>query len=311
MDYSKFIDDIQKKEKLNPKVYWPLKGQMNRLDMKKIVTLTLEDSEDVNCGHCGSDKYVKNGRKNDLQRYKCKSCGREFNQLTGTPLARLRKKGRWLKYSECLNKGYSVRKAATTVGVDKKTSFKWRHKFLKNANMLFATKLNGIVESKETSFKYSEKGAKAIRHPEKLGTDVYVLASVDRDSWVTTPIIDSFEIDSIKAEFKTQIANDSLMFLNGGDCVEKFVNDQKCNYVALNSQNVHKSYEHIRNVQEYIKSLKLWMKRFRGVATKYLNNYLSWFRELFEYLMDVPEKVLLVRAKSVERFPYHPFLSNT
>jgi transposase-like protein len=140
--------------------YWIFKELSSKFDEKKIVTLILEAEAKVVCGHCRSDKYSKHGRRNDFQRYKCKRCGKTFNILTGTPLARLRKKGRWLDFSNCLAEGLSVRKSAKFAGVSKNTSFKWRHTFLTNSNKLKAEKLNGVVEVKETKFKYSEKGAK-------------------------------------------------------------------------------------------------------------------------------------------------------
>jgi endonuclease YncB( thermonuclease family) len=37
---------------------------------------------------------------------------------------------------------------------------------------------------------------------------------------------------------------------------------------------------HIQHVNSYRSQLKGWMKRFNGVATKYLNNYLYWFKWL-------------------------------
>ncbi len=35
---------------------------------------------------------------------------------------------------------------------------------------------------------------------------------------------------------------------------------------------------HIKNVNAYHGRLYGWMYRFKGVTTKYLDNYLSWFR---------------------------------
>jgi len=35
---------------------------------------------------------------------------------------------------------------------------------------------------------------------------------------------------------------------------------------------------HIQNVNAYISRLKRWMCRFNGVATRYLDNYLGWWR---------------------------------
>ena len=42
------------------------------------------------CPHCQGLHVVRNGMARGLQRYKCRDCGRTFNTLTRTPLARLR-----------------------------------------------------------------------------------------------------------------------------------------------------------------------------------------------------------------------------
>ena len=43
------------------------------------------------CPHCAAAGAVIRGRANGLKRYFCKGCGKTFNALTGTPLARLRR----------------------------------------------------------------------------------------------------------------------------------------------------------------------------------------------------------------------------
>jgi transposase-like protein len=55
---------------LDPNQYWQVKDVMNVLDLKKIVTLILEEDIVEKCAHCGSTKFVKNGRVSDLQRYR-------------------------------------------------------------------------------------------------------------------------------------------------------------------------------------------------------------------------------------------------
>jgi transposase-like protein len=307
-DLKTFINDLKN---IDPKDYWPVKESFNKLDLKKIVTLILEDGDTVKCGHCGSLRYTKNGRKNDLQRYKCKSCGKNFNQLTGTPLARLRKKGRWLNYCQCLSNGLSIRESATTVKVSIKTSFKWRHKFLINANNSHALKLNGIAEAKETYFKYSEKGSPEIQHPEKIGQKIFVLTTLDRNRNTTTPIIKQFKTSTIHKQTQNLIAEDCRLYTNKNNC---FINSAKLNnfkhHIAELNFRKDSRYIHIKNANSYNFDLHCWMKRFRGVATKYLHNYLSWYREIDEYNQEIPAKVLLVRGKSLERYPYLP-LSKT
>ena len=55
--------------------------------------------------HLRSAKHVQFQRwgiSNGMQRYRCKSCLKTFNAATGTPLARLRKKEKWLEYSKAM-----------------------------------------------------------------------------------------------------------------------------------------------------------------------------------------------------------------
>ena len=44
---------------------------------------------------------------------------------------------------------------------------------------------------------------------------------------------------------------------------------------------------HIQNVNAYDSRLKSWMRRFHGVATKYLGNYLGWRRMLERYQASI------------------------
>jgi len=45
-------------------------------------------------------------------------------------------------------------------------------------------------------------------------------------------------------------------------------------------QRVKKGIYHIQHVNKFHNRLKAWMVRFQRVATKYLDNYLYWFRWL-------------------------------
>ena len=47
-------------------------------------------SADRRCPRCQSVHWQRHGHANNLQRYRCRDCGRTFNDLTATPLARLR-----------------------------------------------------------------------------------------------------------------------------------------------------------------------------------------------------------------------------
>jgi len=105
-----------------------------------------------------------------LQRFRCCACGRTFNDLTGTPLARLRHKGKWLDYLETVLDSRTVRSAAKRVGVHPNTTFRWRHRFLDRAKDDRPERLVGIVEADEMFLLESQKGSRKLdRQPRKRG----------------------------------------------------------------------------------------------------------------------------------------------
>jgi transposase-like protein len=97
---------------------------------------------------CESISIGRWGMASGLQRYKCKEdeCGKTFNALTKTPLARLRKKHLWEGQVGCLNESMTVRQRAKRLGVNKTTAFRWRHRFLKTSATTQMTEVSGIVE---------------------------------------------------------------------------------------------------------------------------------------------------------------------
>lgn len=114
------------------------------------------------CGHCGSEAFSKWGVATVMRCYMRKSCGRAFNALTGTPLAHVHMRDKWLEYAGATADGVSLRKAAKRVGVHLETSFRWRHGFLAASRNVKATSLGGIVEADETFILASAKGSKRL-----------------------------------------------------------------------------------------------------------------------------------------------------
>ena len=60
----------------------------------------------------------------------------------------------------------------------------------------------------------------------------------------------------------------------------KYAKMNEFKHIELNlSKNIRviKNIYHIQNVNSYHSRLKEWLRRFKGVATRYLDNYLCWF----------------------------------
>ena len=57
---------------------------------------------DLHCPACAATRVHRHGHAHGLQRYRCVPCRKTFNALSGTPLAHLHHKTRWLAYAGCL-----------------------------------------------------------------------------------------------------------------------------------------------------------------------------------------------------------------
>ena len=117
-----------------------------------------------------AERAVIRGQANGLRRYFCRGCGKTFNCLTGTPLARLRHKERWSEFGASMSKGETVATSAERCGVAGSTAFRWRHRFLRAVSG-GVVKLRGIVEADETFVLASRKGERNLdRKPRRLSS---------------------------------------------------------------------------------------------------------------------------------------------
>jgi len=127
----------------------PARRPPSPVDAEAVAVAGRRRVESLGCPHCSSRDLVAWGQAKALPRYRCKGCGRTFNALTKTPMARLRKKERWLENANAMVEGTSIAKAAERCGVNYTTAFRWRHRFLASpANDKTGTP-SGIVEADE------------------------------------------------------------------------------------------------------------------------------------------------------------------
>ena len=110
------------------------------------------------CPHCASRQTIKHGRYGDLQRFRCRHCNRTFNALSGTPLAHLHFRDKWLGQAEALRDGLTLRQVSERLQVAQSTAFRWRHRFLALPQTVQARALIGIAEADEAYFLRSFKG---------------------------------------------------------------------------------------------------------------------------------------------------------
>ena len=253
-------------------------------------------SDGLKCIHCKSSRIRKFGKYRNRQRYHCRTCGRTFNDLTGTPIHRTQLLDKWSKYLEYLIEGYSVRKCAKLLEISKDTAFAWRHKVLHALLLIPTPKLQGIVESDETYELFSNKGSRHLsRKPRKRGgtatkrgisnEQVCILVTRDRSKNTSSQVAGLGRIDSdtLQKKIGMQIVPNSILCSDEEPVFRAFCRKAKLLQVTINSQGktrVINGIYHIQNVNAFHSRYKLWEARFKGIATKYVDNYLSWFKFL-------------------------------
>ena len=264
------------------------------------------------CPHCqsGADSLRPWGSSHGLPRYRCCSCHRTCNPLSGTPLARLRKREQWQRYAQALIDGVSVRKAARLCGTDKNTAFLWRHRFLQQAAQHRALHESGIVEADETFFLESFKGQRHLPRPARRrggvgrtrGTSpdqVAVLVVRDRSGQTADFRLEKLDAAHVIAVLRPLIEPDAILCSDGANIYKTFARDTGIAHRPINVQQgirVRDGVFHIQNVNAYDSRLKGWMRRFHGVATRYLESYLGWRRMIERYKTAITPQLCLAEA---------------
>ena len=255
------------------------------------------------CAHCRSWHVVRNGQARGLQRYKCRDCGKTFNALMGTPLARLRYRDKWLVQSQALVDGLSITKAAAQLDVARSTAFRWRHRFLALPQAVKATSLSRIAEADETCVlkackgrqtllrkahrKTRRRGGRATRRGMSVEHDV-VLVVRDRSGATSDQIVRALDTAHLAAVLQPLLRCDTVLCTDGSAGLAAAARHIGVEHHALNLSAGQRALGawHINNVNGHHSRLKTWMRRFNGVASSYLRNYLGWFRALDRFSSD-------------------------
>ena len=251
------------------------------------------DTKAITCPHCAGNRICANGKLKGVQRYVCNGCKKNFSETTGKFWYNIKKKDKLNRYLYCLLSGYSIRKSAKETGISIQTSFDWRHKLLTSFSSVSVEEFQGIVESDDLFFAYSEKGNRHLdREPKQRGEKASKAGISDEKVAVVATCDRSGNKDFTVATRGRISKKDLDRVLNGKlDKVEVLCSDSHRSYGAFAKSNTitHKKFDaskgqrsvdkvyHVQNVNNMDMRLRKFMDSFNGVATKYLQNYLNWF----------------------------------
>jgi transposase-like protein len=247
------------------------------------------------CPHCGCTHVRRCGVASGLQRRRCLGCRKTFNALTGTPLARLRKRERWLSYIACLLESRTVRDAARVAGVHRTTSFRWRHRFAPAAARERPHQLWSIVEVDETYRLESQKGSRSLTRPPRRRGGAATRRGINREH---DCLLVARDRNGSTLDFHTGrgpvtaaqlhhcllpvLASDVLLISDSAAAYKRFAAAAGITHETVNVRAGQRARGaiHIQNVNGWHSRFKSWLVRFKGVASRYLPHYSGWRRLL-------------------------------
>jgi transposase-like protein len=285
-------DLLAKFDELSPEEQtMALKTMQSSNGLAAVISALEERAErERQCPHCRAPGARRRGTVSDLARYECRACGRTYNALTGTDLARLRMKDRWLDMVSSLTDLETVRQSADRCGVDKGTALRWRHRFLRAAGRLKKqVKIGGVAEADIIEVRHSDKGSRALSDerparerggPKKPGeAAVSILTVVERGGDLRMGVLQAQNAGAIRYELDGCLERGTIMTTDAAKNFGKTFRKMGVHHERVNlaqKQRVNGPY-HVQTINGIHARLRGFLRTFNGVATKYLNLYLEWF----------------------------------
>jgi transposase-like protein len=307
VESGKFKQFIEQAATLTRGQWADLADLVNRSSLLEKTTALIEAAARGACPHCRSVRLHRHGHAHGLQRYRCLDCRRSFNALTGTPLARLRHRTKWLPYLDCMLQSGTVRRAAALVGIHKNTSFRWRHRFLHSTKQDRSLPLTGITEADETYLLESQKGSRHLGRPARrrggsarrrgLSHELdCILVARDRTGRTVDFVTGRAPLRPAHLQrcLPPIVAADVTLVTDGHPAYPAFARKAGIKHRAVNQSagvRVDRTL-HVQNVNAYHSRFKQWLRHFNGVASRYLPNYLGWRWAIDGGRIGLPEMLL-------------------
>lgn len=254
------------------------------------------------CSECGSVAVIKYGKDSaGHQRYCCKDCNCTFTAISSTIFSGTQKDaGQWKDFILYTLEGRSLTYCAEMCHISVPTSFAWRHKLMNAlSSQQFSKRFAGLVEIDEmfvnVSYKGNHKHSKKFTMPRpayKRGSDnrsrfpkdkACVLCATERNKGFSGVVTHRGTLNSniLSQVFDQHISDDTLVITDESKPLNKYFQSKPYAHIAVPSAEKEKkagsSTYHINNVNALHGRFRAFLRQYKGVSTKHLNNYLALF----------------------------------
>jgi transposase-like protein len=229
------------------------------------------------CPNCAGNRYIKYGSYNKIQRYKCKECGKTFSKATNSLWSYLKKTpDKWIEFLELMLEKKTLRFCAKKLNISLVTAFYWRHKVLRGLVLDDIPKsLVGDIHMGKSIKKENFKGSRNIQTLKRRS--IWIVGAKDtKDSMLVKPICkDSWKLKCFNDKIYSKIENKAYIIPYGDRYLSSVA--KRHNKKLFSKINESKNINIKNTTKCFMLNLNSWFRSFRGIATKYLEEYLKFF----------------------------------
>ena len=248
------------------------------------------------CPYCKSTRVYRKGKQYGIQNYQCQECKRCYGEHYGTPIWDIKKKDKFEKYLDCMQRGMTLRAICKEIGISIQTSFDWRHKILGSLQTQVPNQLGPIMECDELELPLNNKGEKKLDRPARKRsgdfernkangdvTTVQVVTAVDRsgNKYLKAVVSKRLTEEQLSKALEDKIQPETTFITDEHPTYKAFVRKhQIVNHKMIKSiRYLHKEDKtlNLQRVNNTHMQLRKFLTPFGSVSSKYLQNYLNWF----------------------------------
>ena len=253
----------------------------------------------IECPYCHSKNIIKRGYYKEKRKYHCKDCNKNFRDTYDTILFNLRKDNSVIiEYIKCMIDKRPLRDITEICNISLPTAHKWRHNILDSlSKKLDNIKLDGIVESDETYTRVSYKGNHTKsknfimpRPAHRSGGEVHTRGLSKEQVCISCFISDKNlsyskvanlgqpSWNKIYNVIKNHIDKKSILVTDNYKGYTLIVDKLKINHIPMPKGEFSNGTFNIEKINSYHSGFKRLINAyFKGVSTKYLNNYIVYY----------------------------------
>ncbi|MFA9398683.1 MAG: IS1 family transposase [Clostridiaceae bacterium] len=268
--------------------------------IKNIIKIKHKDG--IHCPDCNSENIYKHGKYRGRQRYICKDCSKSFNDLTGTILSGTHNINKWIGFLDIMQERNTLRETSKKLGIAHTTIFYWRHKMLRSLNYDDKKKYDGLVEvfqhpypliDKNPTHHYQDRRMKTCQSLDagdaffpRFCNKVSFILTYEPNGRIVSNILEDRARDSKYLDyFKSRMGKNNTFCL-WFEAPLSYVlkkESRKNKNIKVYSRNDAELLFNANHAFKFYRSYLSWQNDFKGVSTKYLTDYIAWYKNLTNF----------------------------